>query len=84
MECWLSSCAGSFASSGRVAENSVIESLDGSTKMNLPHLQLECNDIPDIREEIPTPEIALHYPHCLDIQIHSTTYRGPHFFVNWP
>lgn len=70
-----------FASSGRVAENSSIESLDGSTKKNLPHL-LACNNIPDNREEIPTPEIAHHYPHCLDIQIHSTTYRGQHSFIN--
>lgn len=24
---------------------------------------LECNDIPDNREEIPTPEAAFHHPH---------------------
>lgn len=34
----LASCAGSFVFSGRLAEDCVVESLDGSTKMNLPAL----------------------------------------------
>ena len=63
----LSSCAGSLEFSSRVAENCAIESLDESTKMNIPHL-LECNSITDIRKEIPTPEIAGHYAYLLDNQ----------------
>ncbi|XP_062581855.1 uncharacterized protein LOC134243624 [Saccostrea cucullata] len=63
----LASCAGSFVFSGRVAEDCVVESLDGSVKLNLPPL-IECNNIPDVREEIPTPEIARHYTHLMDIQ----------------
>lgn len=63
----LASCAGSFVFSGRVAEDCVVESLDGSTIMNLPAL-IECNNIPDVREEIPTPEIARHCTHLMDIQ----------------
>lgn len=34
----LASCAGSFVFSGHLAEDCVVESLDGSTKMNLPAL----------------------------------------------
>lgn len=63
----LASCAGSFVFSGRVAEECVLESLDGSTQMNLPAL-IECNNIPDVGEAIRTPEIARHYSNLMDIQ----------------
>lgn len=63
----LSSCAGSMTKSGRIAENCVVESLDGKTRFSLPPM-FECNDIPDIREEIPTRDIARMYPHLYDIQ----------------
>lgn len=57
----------SFVFSGRVAEDCVVESLDVCSNMNLPAL-IECNNIPDVREEIPTTEIARHYNHLMDIQ----------------
>jgi hypothetical protein len=62
----LSSCAGSVETFGRRASGLVIESLDSSSKLDLPTL-IECNQIPQIREEIPTPEVAQHHPHLNDI-----------------
>lgn len=35
--------------------------------MNLSEM-IECNNIPDVREEIPTPKIARYYHHLIDIQ----------------
>lgn len=29
---------------------------------------LECDQIPDVRYEIPTPDVASHYPHLRDIE----------------
>ncbi|KAK7921993.1 hypothetical protein WMY93_008895 [Mugilogobius chulae] len=47
---------------GRLANNFVIESLDGTMQISLPAL-LECDMIPDDRTEIPSPEVAVHFPH---------------------
>ena len=58
----LSSCAGSHTFTGRVAKDLVVQSLDESGILNIPPL-IECNNIPDNREEIATPEIASYYPH---------------------
>ncbi|XP_069122241.1 uncharacterized protein [Argopecten irradians] len=66
IEYTLSSCAGAFTMSGRRAGGYVAESVDGHTKMDLPSL-IECNDIPNNKEEIPIPDIAEHYSHLLDI-----------------
>jgi hypothetical protein len=44
-----------------------IESIDGSYSFCLPHI-LECDKISDIRNEIPTPDIASHCPHLQDIE----------------
>ncbi|XP_050419153.2 uncharacterized protein LOC126832434 [Patella vulgata] len=62
----LSSCAGTFPTSGRKATGITIESLDGSAKFELPQL-IECDHIPAIRDEIPSPEVALHHSHLQDI-----------------
>lgn len=62
----LSSCAGLFRAAGRRATGYVIESFDGNTQFDLPSL-VECNEIPSIRDEIPTPEVASHYSHLQDI-----------------
>lgn len=51
MEYSFASCAGSFLFSGLVGDDCVVEYLDVRTKMNLPAL-IECNNIPDVREEI--------------------------------
>ncbi|XP_048248047.1 uncharacterized protein LOC124126721 [Haliotis rufescens] len=52
--------------SGRRASGYVIQALDGSSSLHLPTL-IECNEIPNVREEIPTPETAIHHPHLRDI-----------------
>jgi hypothetical protein len=44
----------------------VINSLDGQAMMKLPTL-IECNQVPDCRNEIPTREVALEYSHLHDI-----------------
>ena len=58
----LSSCAGEIETTGRRANGYVVESMDGSTRLELPQL-IECNQIPDIRDEIPTPQVASHHEH---------------------
>lgn len=58
----LISCAGNTLKSGRRANGLVVESLDHENRMDLPIL-IECDDIPDERSEIPTPEIASSYVH---------------------
>ena len=50
---------------GRRANNYQIESVD--REFSFPLLSLiECDDIPNNRSEIPTPDVALHYPHLKD------------------
>ncbi|XP_025766921.1 uncharacterized protein LOC112848107 [Oreochromis niloticus] len=58
----LKTCAGIIEASGRRAHSFMIESLDGKVTMPLPAL-IECNDIPNNRSEIPTPEAACHHHH---------------------
>lgn len=58
----LRTCSGTVETAGRKASNIIVESLDGKTKAVLPTL-LECNNLPDDRSEIPTPEITQYYPH---------------------
>nr|XP_054593164.1 uncharacterized protein LOC129160055 [Nothobranchius furzeri] len=58
----LRTCAGVKEAAGRRASGYEVESLDGSVRIPLPSL-IECNDIPNNREEIPTPEVAFHHPH---------------------
>ncbi|XP_073449004.1 uncharacterized protein [Aquarana catesbeiana] len=62
----LKTCSGVVETSGRRANNYIIESLDGKTQLTLPTL-IECDMIPDDRSEIPTPEIACYYPHLMQI-----------------
>lgn len=52
--------------SGRRASNYTIESLDGQTVLHLPTL-IECNEIPDNKDEIPTAEVARCYSHLQDV-----------------
>ncbi|MES9882784.1 MAG: hypothetical protein ABW185_18100 [Sedimenticola sp.] len=66
IEYTLASCAGTIVTSGRRAGNCIVESIDGSARLQLPTV-IECNQIPEVREEIPSPEIAEHYPHLSDI-----------------
>ncbi|XP_062610110.1 uncharacterized protein LOC134271902 [Saccostrea cucullata] len=52
--------------SGRRGTGYIVESLDGSTVLKLPTL-VECSDIPNNRDEIPSPEVALQYQYLHDI-----------------
>lgn len=72
----LRSCAGSVAKTGRKMSGLVIESADGQVRMNLPPV-LECNEIPDCREEIPTPEITSHFQHLSDVDLQPVDNRAP-------
>ena len=62
----LTSCSGTVQASGRRASGFVVENLDGNVRLELPPLT-ECNQIPDVRAEIPTPEVARAYPHLADL-----------------
>lgn len=55
--------------SGRRAEDFVVESLNGQVTIPLPPL-IECNDIHDNRSEIPTPNAALSHPHLVKVAEH--------------
>ncbi|XP_053576923.1 uncharacterized protein LOC128666383 [Bombina bombina] len=62
----LGTCAGQFETKGRRASDFIIASLTDGIQLPLPTL-IECNQIPDNRDEIPTPEIAHYYPHMKHI-----------------
>ncbi len=51
-----------MSTAGRKVSGFSVESLDGKTVVALPPL-LECNTLPDDISEIPTPEVAVHFPH---------------------
>lgn len=62
----IKTCAGLSDTGGRRANDFVIEGLSGNVSMLLPTLT-ECDQIPDNRGEIPTPEAAAAYPHLRPI-----------------
>ncbi|XP_072010850.1 uncharacterized protein [Engystomops pustulosus] len=62
----LKTCAGTVETAGRRATGYTIESIDGRTSLTLPTI-IECNQIPDNRSEIPTPDVAKHQPHLKHI-----------------
>lgn len=62
----LRTCSGTVETAGRKACHFTIESLDGKTTVALPPL-IECNTMPDDKAEIPTPEIAQHFPHLTPV-----------------
>ncbi|CAG2243390.1 unnamed protein product [Mytilus edulis] len=53
----LSSCSNAFSEYGRRASDFAVESFDASCKLNLPTL-IECDQVPDIRTEIPSQDIS--------------------------
>ena len=55
--------------SGRRAVDCVIESLDGSKCYQLPTV-IECTNIPNLRDEIPILQVAMHRAHLQDIAYH--------------
>ncbi|XP_052406346.1 uncharacterized protein LOC127952103 [Carassius gibelio] len=58
----LKTCAGCSETAGRRASGYTVESVDKKIGIRLPTL-LECNQIPNVRTEIPTPEAAYHQAH---------------------
>ena len=58
----LKSCNGVSETQGRKVKGLLVESFSGDTCMQLPSV-IECDSIPDVREEIPTPEMLVHHPH---------------------
>ncbi|KAL0149829.1 hypothetical protein M9458_054877 [Cirrhinus mrigala] len=58
----LKTCAGHTETAGRRASGYTVESVDNKISIHLPTL-LECNQIPNVRTEIPTPEAAFHHVH---------------------
>nr|XP_034334815.1 uncharacterized protein LOC117691978 [Crassostrea gigas] len=63
----LTSCSGLSSQTGRRSAGFIISSLDGKSSLRLPSL-MECNYIPNNRDEIPTPEVARSYRHMRDIE----------------
>ena len=64
----ISSCAGIKEAYGRKISNLVVESLDGSHALDIPSV-IECTQVPDLKDEIPTPDIVQFYTHLQDINI---------------
>jgi hypothetical protein len=64
----LTSCAGRIQSSGHRVSGLMVAAVDGSVTMELPTIT-ECNEIPDERYEIPTPEVAKHHLHLRDLPL---------------
>ncbi len=58
----LKTCSGCSETAGRRVSSYTVESVDKKISIHLPTL-LECNQIPNIRTEIPTPEAAYHHAH---------------------
>ncbi|XP_026036546.1 uncharacterized protein LOC113029762 [Astatotilapia calliptera] len=62
----MKTCSGTTNKTGRRAHGFVIEGVDGKVSIPLPTLT-ECNQIPDNRSEIPTPEAAAAHHHLAHI-----------------
>ena len=58
----LNTCSGRIETSGRRAQGFIASPISGNTEIPLPTL-IECDQIPNHRDEIPTPEAAFHQPH---------------------
>ncbi|KAK3086675.1 hypothetical protein FSP39_021786 [Pinctada imbricata] len=63
----LTSCSGTFQQAGRRAHGLIVSSYDGNCNLRLPTV-IECEQIPDDREEIPTPDAARAHYHLMDIE----------------
>ncbi|XP_017275504.2 uncharacterized protein LOC108249317 [Kryptolebias marmoratus] len=59
-------CAGTKDTMGRRAIGYVVAALDGSVHIPLPSL-IECKNIPNDRDEIPTPSAAMHHSHLKSV-----------------
>jgi len=64
----LGSYNGYFSTQGRQAHGLTVTAIDNSSSVALPGV-LECDQIPNIREEISSPEITSFHNHLRDIPI---------------
>lgn len=62
----LRTCAGVKETMGRRATGYIVEALDGTVQTPLPSL-IECKNIPNDRDEIPTPNAAMHHSHLKSV-----------------
>jgi hypothetical protein len=62
----LRTCAGTTQIRGRCSKDLVVESVDGNKSHQLSNV-IECNAIPDSKQEIPSPEVARAHPHLHEI-----------------
>ncbi|XP_071151136.1 uncharacterized protein [Mytilus edulis] len=65
----LSTCSGSKVTSGKRGNGFVVKSVQDNTRFNLPEL-IECDNIPNNRNEIAKPEDILQYQHLQELQNH--------------
>lgn len=65
----LRTCAGIVETAGRRVQGFNVESMNGQVILPLPTL-IECDQIPDDRSEIPTPQVALGHSHLQAIASH--------------
>ena len=65
----LATCAGVSSTSGRTTRNYTIMSWHNSHETHVP-LLVECDNIPNVREEIPTPAIVRGHTHLSDLAEH--------------
>ncbi|XP_074518426.1 uncharacterized protein LOC141784488 [Halichoeres trimaculatus] len=74
----MKTCSGKLETSGRRACDFIIESIDGKLNIPLPTL-IECDMVPDNRNEIPSPEIAKQHPHLQSVanKIHPVDQDAP-------
>nr|XP_055046841.1 uncharacterized protein LOC129432444 [Misgurnus anguillicaudatus] len=62
----LKTCTGTSEILGRRAKGFIIESINDSASFTLPTL-IECNELPDNRAEIPTPDAAWNHAHLKSV-----------------
>jgi hypothetical protein len=64
----MNSCNGKIMTSGRRASRFVLESCDRQVHIDLPVL-IECDNIPNNEQEIPSQEVTRHHQHLCDIEL---------------
>ena len=65
----LQTCSGVKTMSSRIAKNLIVASMDGSTEHLMPPI-VECDEIPNNRNEIATPAVARKFLHLSEIACH--------------
>jgi hypothetical protein len=68
MQTTVSNVNGKIMTSGRRASGFVLESCDRQVHINLPVL-IECDNIPNNKQEIPSEKVTRHHQHLCDIEL---------------